>query len=347
VRDADSRVRIIELAHPNLAAALNAGCGAAASGLIARMDSDDECAPHRLEAQMAFLVEHPDLAGVNCDWEVRDAAGNLLAVRRPPRTSAESAWGLLIENPFAHGAMMLRTSRLLEAGGYDPRWERAQDLDLWLRLRPQGGIGAVPQVLYTHYVRQRESFSSSPLQAQSAATILAHAWSRLESGETGEISRILQGAMAGGEGASPTEAIKGHLNVHGPSREGLIAYLWLERQFPGMNRRAADVARRSHVGMRLQSILTEAGGIWLYGAGAHTRWLLDTFHMLRGRVRGIVDDHMQWQTCGENVVSGPLSVLAGEHVVISSDSTEDVLWERSLAMRQRGVVVHRLYAAEP
>src|SRR5438270_9854693 len=57
----DPRIRL----HRNetklgLANSLNVGLTLAQTPLIARLDSDDACLPHRLERQLAFLTSHPD-----------------------------------------------------------------------------------------------------------------------------------------------------------------------------------------------------------------------------------------------------------------------------------------------
>src|SRR5437868_7134709 len=57
----DARVRPIRIAHGGIVEAANAGIHAARSELIARADSDDLHLPHRLEKQVKFLAEHPEV----------------------------------------------------------------------------------------------------------------------------------------------------------------------------------------------------------------------------------------------------------------------------------------------
>jgi hypothetical protein len=339
----DSRVRTLHLANPNLAAALNTGLHAAASGLIARMDADDECPPHRLRAQVDLLAEHPTAAAAACDWEVRDPSGRLMATNRPPRTADEGCWRLLLGNPYAHGSMMMRAGRVLEGGGYDTRLARAQDLDLWLRLREHGGAVTAPQTLYTHHLRTTETYASSRGQADAAAAILLKAWATLPQGDRSELAPLLADVMfAAGGGQSSIRAIEDHLTARGPSREGLLAYLWAQRHLPPTSRRAAEISRRTHA-RRVLSLLGD-GPLWLYGAGSHTSWLFDAVPELRSRVLGIVDDHAQWQSVAGFIVGAPESIPSGSRVLLSSDSAEDALWERAQSLIARGVSVHRLYA---
>ncbi|MFZ4575500.1 MAG: glycosyltransferase family 2 protein, partial [Phycisphaerales bacterium] len=341
----DDRVRLLHLSSANLASALNAGLHAAASGLIARMDADDECTPDRLEVQLEHLAEHPTAAGAACDWEVRAPDGSLMAINRPPRSPDEGAWRLLVENPYPHGGMVLRAGRVLEAGGYDARLARAQDFDLWLRLREHGGIVTAPRTLYTHRLRATDSYSSSEEQAKAAAALLVKAWSVLPQGDRAEISALLGAAMFAGDGGQTAmRAIESSLTERGATREGVLAYLWAQRHLPPMSRRSADIARRSHARAKIAELPDR--NFWLYGAGSHTRWLLDALPECRDRVLGVVDDAAQWQTVGGFLVTDPSSLEPGAQVLLSSDAAEDALWERSAALRARGVRVHRLYAEQ-
>ena len=49
---------------------------------------------------------------------------------------------------MAHGTAMVRRSALIEAGGYDERFQFAQDYDLWLRLSEIGELRNIGEYLY-------------------------------------------------------------------------------------------------------------------------------------------------------------------------------------------------------
>lgn len=149
----DSRVRLLPLPPVGLVAALNQGLQACRAPLVARMDGDDICHPHRLEHQLALLRQRPELSLVAC------------GIRHFPRSRvtdglrAYAEWqnGLLehqdilrdlyVESPFAHPAVMFRRDPVLAVGGYrDLGW--AEDYDLWLRLAAAGAhFARVPQPL--------------------------------------------------------------------------------------------------------------------------------------------------------------------------------------------------------
>ncbi len=121
-----------------LAASLNLGLAKARGAYIARFDGDDLCNPERLAAQVAYLEAHPMVDVVGCALEIIDAAGAVRALRRYPAEHAAIARGMQFTSAIAHPTVLIRASVLRAAGGYDPRFRYAEDLELWLRLLGRG-----------------------------------------------------------------------------------------------------------------------------------------------------------------------------------------------------------------
>ena len=64
---ADNRVKLVtQPRHINGAEARNAGIRASKGDFIAFLDDDDEWLPEKIEKQMSFMSEHPDIDGVSC-----------------------------------------------------------------------------------------------------------------------------------------------------------------------------------------------------------------------------------------------------------------------------------------
>jgi hypothetical protein len=344
---ADGRIRVLRLKEANLAAALNEGLRQAKGPFVARMDADDSCPPDRIARQLAFLKENKDIGAVGCAYDVVGDRGRLFTVR-PPTEAAETRWRLLLGNCFAHGSMMLRKAAVLELGGYDEACRRAQDYELWLRLSRRWGIVALPQVLYEHKVRDEADASRSTAeQADFAAAAMLAAWEQL--GATKDLQALAR-AMCKPmtQGQSPATAALGIeeiLNREGPSRETLLAWLWARHISPPMPRRAADVARRALI-RELGANLRADGvrRIWLWGAGDHTRQVLEHVEDLGLEVAGIVDDTLAGERFGFAIVK-PAALRAGDLVVLSSDWHEEAMWESSRACRERGVRVVQMYGS--
>ncbi|MGL4599268.1 MAG: glycosyltransferase family 2 protein, partial [Bacteroidia bacterium] len=62
----DTRIRMFDLPHRGIVAALNYGLQQATGNLIARMDADDEMHPDRLQMQVDYLNHHAQVGLVSC-----------------------------------------------------------------------------------------------------------------------------------------------------------------------------------------------------------------------------------------------------------------------------------------
>ncbi len=148
---ADSRIVIIEQNNQGLPAALNRAVEAARSGLIVRMDADDLMMPGRLERQICFMAEHPEIS-VGCTYAVLiDANGRAIGKSRPS-VDLGRAWAARNPDAFVnlnHAATIIRREHLLAVGGYDASYRFAEDRELWGRLFTSGyKISVQPEVLH-------------------------------------------------------------------------------------------------------------------------------------------------------------------------------------------------------
>lgn len=343
VVDAGSaELRVLRAERESLPVALNLGLRQASNDLVARMDADDLSHPGRLLAQADYLDRHPGLAGCGCGTRFVKPGGELVHIVTPPVAPEAARWRLLVSNAFAHGSMMLRRRIVLDQGGYDESRDRAQDYELWLRLAPIG-LGGIPDVLYTYYMRAGDtgangthSWNLDATQADATAELLLRAWEGLPPGN-GEAVRPLMAALAAGDvsGRSRLEAL---MERDGPSREALTAWLWSCYSQPIRRTDTADRLRRVRSAAdRFAAMGTES--VWLWGAGDLARFVVGSGVL---RVRGLVDDHRAGQSIAGYVVAAPDSVPADACVLITSELYEDAIWHKSEVLRRRGVRVVRL-----
>jgi len=125
----------------------NRGAGATAhecmeksrNELVLRHDADDIMLPNRLERQIWFMQENPDIsAATSYAWLV-DRNGALLAEAKP---EIDVARGIRESNPnwfvsLIGPATILRKRDILAVGGY-PKYRFAEDRGLWGRLVVSG-----------------------------------------------------------------------------------------------------------------------------------------------------------------------------------------------------------------
>jgi glycosyltransferase involved in cell wall biosynthesis len=166
----DPRVSVLTRAPQGLAAALNTGCAEAAAPVIARMDADDVALPERLDRQLAFLDDRPDVALVGGGIVLVDEEG-----REFDREPAPAAPGLAERNDLVHGTVAMRTDAFRELGGY--RLDQAEDYDLWLRFQERFGVAAVeePVIRYRFHPGQ---FSVTKLERQALGALCVRAAAR-------------------------------------------------------------------------------------------------------------------------------------------------------------------------
>jgi len=144
----DPRVRIMQSAGHGVSRAFSTGFECAQGDFIARMDADDIALPTRLETQLAYLEQHPEIELCGGCVEifiddgadgVKPAGGNsryqdwLNACRSPPAIRK----ALFIESPIPNPTALFRREALAVLGGYaETDWP--EDYDLFLRADRSG-----------------------------------------------------------------------------------------------------------------------------------------------------------------------------------------------------------------
>ena len=130
----DYRIRIFTQENQGVLATLRRGIALTRAPLIARMDQDDICLPHRFANQMAFMNTHPEV-GVCGGAVILDDNGNK-SVLRFPTTDTEIRWQLCFGSPIVHPAVVFRKDIIQKVDSYQlsKDAELVDDYDLWTRL---------------------------------------------------------------------------------------------------------------------------------------------------------------------------------------------------------------------
>jgi len=139
----DPRLRVLMSAGRGVSRSFNTGFAHAQGPFIARMDADDIALPGRLDAQLRYLQQHPDvdICGGCVEIFVDDGTGEgkpaggnrryqawLNDCRSPEAIRKE----LFIESPIPNPTALFRREALQRLDGYgEPEWP--EDYDLFLR----------------------------------------------------------------------------------------------------------------------------------------------------------------------------------------------------------------------
>ena len=117
---------------------------------VARMDSDDICAYDRIEKQMDYLGNHPDIdvLGGYVD-EFTDDIDNVISIREVPSSHDEIIKFMKMRSPINNQTVIFKKNLADLAGGYQDCLYH-EDYFLWIRMFLSGAKFAnIPEIL-TH-----------------------------------------------------------------------------------------------------------------------------------------------------------------------------------------------------
>jgi glycosyltransferase involved in cell wall biosynthesis len=154
-----------------ISAAMNATIARARGEFIAILNSDDFALPGRLQRQVDFLRENPDVAGVFGLPRTVDERGEptanffdfAIAFSLPDLSRRTLLRRFFFDGNFLCApTAMIRRAVYAKIGGYDPRLTNLQDLDMWVRLCTEHEIHILHEELTAYRVRDGARNMSAP-----------------------------------------------------------------------------------------------------------------------------------------------------------------------------------------
>lgn len=196
---ADARIRLIcHAVRRGLAARLNEAVALARGRYIARMDADDVSYPDRLQTQVQYLTDHPDVdlvgAAVMAFRDPYVPIGVTKVQQRHEEICAKPEAGFLLAHPT-----WLGRAAFFQAQPYNENASRAQDQDLLLRSYTTARFANVPRVLLG-YRQERVTAKSNMIGRLHYCRSQIDIW-----GRKGQHVRLARGLA--------TQAIRGALTV--------------------------------------------------------------------------------------------------------------------------------------
>ncbi len=168
----------IPLTRNKLLTAVPQGCE-----YLAIMDSDDVCKPDRLERQVKFLLDHPELCGVGSALEIIDEHSRTTGFRCYPVSPEEIRLTMPDRNVLAQSSLMLRRAAFDEFGGYRSGLACCEDYDCWLRMLEKYDFANLPDPVLKYRMSPSQSKQSklrltlrNTLKIQADYRTRTHSW---------------------------------------------------------------------------------------------------------------------------------------------------------------------------
>lgn len=135
---------------------LNAGMDMARGKYIARMDSDDISLPNRLEVQVKYMEEHPDIDLCSCGMKMFGAKDDVWVRDSDPEKVKVTA---LFFSPILHASSIWKKESFDKYGlRFRQEMVPAEDYDMWCRALSKGlKLVNLPNVLYRYRIHPSQA----------------------------------------------------------------------------------------------------------------------------------------------------------------------------------------------
>lgn len=144
----DARIHLIDRSeNVGLTKSLNEGIACARGKYIARLDVGDYALPTRLEEQVRFLENHPDVGILGSGIDFSYGGHSLRTFTYAEDHDRIADLLLRFTNPLPHSTLLFRRAVLRQLEGYCPAFVRSQDYDILLRALACTRLASLPRVL--------------------------------------------------------------------------------------------------------------------------------------------------------------------------------------------------------
>ncbi|MDI6883463.1 MAG: glycosyltransferase [Patescibacteria group bacterium] len=143
----DPRIIYIWQENKGPAAARNTGIKKTQGKYIAFLDSDDFWLKEKLEKQVRFLEENPEVGLLGSGCYQLDEKGEVIGEKIFPAENKVLQKILIKYNPFIQSSVILRKEVFDRMGKYDENFLQSEDYELWLRIAKSHKIANLSEPL--------------------------------------------------------------------------------------------------------------------------------------------------------------------------------------------------------
>jgi glycosyltransferase involved in cell wall biosynthesis len=144
-----------------LSKTLNIGINKSSGAYIARMDADDLCEPDRLEKQYRFMEHHKNVGILGGSMSVMKEDKTIIGKRTYPLDDLSIRKNIFWYSPFSHPLVMLRRSVIEKVGGYDHKFNPAEDYELYFRIGKISKFSNLPDTLLRYRIVEKSMTTGS------------------------------------------------------------------------------------------------------------------------------------------------------------------------------------------
>jgi len=144
----DARVKYYAQENQGLSRTPNRAFSLSNGEYVARMDADDLAFPEKIEKQVRYLEQHPDVSMVGTWAEIWVGDTRTSRFHRHPTDDLMIKLEMLFNNPFVHSTVLMRREAFAAIGGYSENPEDyPEDYELLVRITERFRVANIPEIL--------------------------------------------------------------------------------------------------------------------------------------------------------------------------------------------------------
>ena len=136
--------------------ALNTGISASNAPYIIRLDADDVMKPHRIQKQISYIYQHPEVVLLGGQIDLISEAPINGEPNAYPCSDSSLRSFLSKGCFFAHPTVLFRKDAVEKIGGYNSKFDGAEDYELWLLLSQFGMMENLNEVLIDYRIHPNQ-----------------------------------------------------------------------------------------------------------------------------------------------------------------------------------------------